>query len=171
MKLFFATIPAAQILLSTVTYYALTMGFGMKDQFTTKFDFIHEQQLGYAFLAVWVISLARSRLAVNANAQRAGARLDRPDQHIYKIMDRSATSDAPYVLMANTGAAGKFNRGARGAIFTPCFCAELSDAVLSLPMCIAAQRGAFNTDESMPMFLTNTLLAGAETRFLRHFLV
>ena len=111
MKLFFLTIPAAQIFLSAVTYYAMAMGFGMKDQFTTKFNFISEYQLGYGFLAIWIVSLARSRLAVNANAQRAGARVDRPDQHIYKLMDQNAPPGAPYVLMANTGAAGRFNRG------------------------------------------------------------
>jgi len=42
--------------------------------------------------------------------------------------------DVPFVLMANTGSAGRFNR---------------------------AQRGVFNTDESMPLLLMNTLLAGA----------
>mmetsp|Transcript_1268 Transcript_1268/g.1359 ORF Transcript_1268/g.1359 Transcript_1268/m.1359 type:complete len:110 (+) Transcript_1268:160-489(+) len=42
--------------------------------------------------------------------------------------------DAPYVLMANTGAAGRFNR---------------------------VQRAVFNTDESLPGLLINTVLASA----------
>jgi len=83
---------------------------------------------------VFLIGLARSRLIVNANAQRAGARVDRPDQHAYKIMDPKAASEAPLVLMASTGPLGRFNR---------------------------AQRGVFNTDESMPLYVANTILAGS----------
>ena len=49
-------------------------------------------------------------------------------------MDRNAPADAPLVLMTNVGAAGRFNR---------------------------AQRAAFNTDENLPLFLANTLIAGA----------
>ena len=56
-----------------------------------------------------------------------------PDQHVYKIMDPNGKKDAPFVLMTNAGWAGKFNR---------------------------AQRGAFNTDEALPMVLVNTVLAG-----------
>merc|ERR1712039_369826 len=41
--------------------------------------------------------------------------------------------DAPYVMMADTGAQGRFNR---------------------------AQRGVFNTDEAMPMTLANVVLTG-----------
>jgi hypothetical protein len=43
-------------------------------------------QLSYIFLAVWLVGYTRSALGLVANAARAGARLDRPDQHVYKIM-------------------------------------------------------------------------------------
>ena len=46
-------------------------------------------QLSYIFLAVWLVGYTRTALALLANATRAGARLDRPDQHVYKIMARS----------------------------------------------------------------------------------
>ena len=66
---------------------------------------------------------------------RAPARVDRPDQHIYKIMASDGSlKDAPNVLMATTGAAGRFNR---------------------------AQRAVFNMDETLPLVLANTFLAGA----------
>merc|ERR1719240_1744237 len=76
----------------------------------------------------------RTLLVVNANAARAPARVDRPDQHVYKIMDKDGPNkDAAYVMMANTGLQGRFNR---------------------------AQRGVFNTDEALPSVLVNTLLTG-----------
>lgn len=43
-------------------------------------------QLSYIFLAVWLVGYTRTSLSLLANAARAGARLDRPDQHVYKIM-------------------------------------------------------------------------------------
>merc|ERR1719408_467277 len=73
----------------------------------------------------------RDALIVNANGARAEARVDRPDQHVYRVMDQNASKDAPYVLMAGTGPQGRFNR---------------------------AQRGVFNTDESLPLVLVATLL-------------
>ncbi|CAK9075925.1 unnamed protein product [Durusdinium trenchii] len=100
-----------------------------------KFNFIHENQLGYVFLCVWIAGMTRSGVTVLANAARAGARVDRPDQHVYKIMESSGSlKDAPYVLMANTGTVGRFNR---------------------------AQRAAFNMDESLPLLLVNTVLASS----------
>ena len=51
-------------------------------------------------------------------AERAGARVDRPDQHVYKIMSPEAKASSPYVLMSNTGWTGRFNRAQRGAFNT-----------------------------------------------------
>jgi hypothetical protein len=99
-----------------------------------KLAFLSQHDLGYVYLAVYLTGLARARIMVNSNVQRAGARVDRPDQHVYKVMDPKAADEAPLVLMANTGWAGRFNR---------------------------AQRGAFNTDESLPIFLMSLVLAGA----------
>ena len=49
--------------------------------------------------------------SINANGARLPAKLDRPDQHIYQIMaEKGPLANAPYVLMATTGAAGRFNR-------------------------------------------------------------
>ena len=41
--------------------------------------------LGWAFLAWYVVYLARQSVAINAAACRAGARCPRPDQHVYRI--------------------------------------------------------------------------------------
>eukprot|EP00927_Polykrikos_kofoidii_P014844 TRINITY_DN16558_c1_g1_i1.p1 TRINITY_DN16558_c1_g1~~TRINITY_DN16558_c1_g1_i1.p1 ORF type:complete len:242 (-),score=37.34 TRINITY_DN16558_c1_g1_i1:138-863(-) len=116
------------------TYLILAKLCGQQGLYDKKFAFIHEFQLGYVYLAIWIIAMARTLLVINANAARAPARVDRPDQHVYKIM--AADGDwkgAPYVLMAGTGAQGRFNR---------------------------AQRGVFNTDESMPLVLANIIVTG-----------
>ena len=88
-----------------------------------KLELVREHELGWVYATWLVVFFARTYLAINANGARAAARLDRPDQHVYKIManpaegsDRSRQlADAPYVLMENTGAAGRFNRAQRAA--------------------------------------------------------
>ena len=89
---------------------------GQKEIYDKKFAFIHEYSLGYVFLAHYIVYLTRLYAAINCNGARSPARLDRPDQHIYRIMAKQGElSSAPYVLMANTGAAGRFNRATRAA--------------------------------------------------------
>jgi len=116
------------------TYLCSSRLLGHKSMYDKKFAFIHEFQFGYVYLAVWILGIARAALVANANGARAPARVERPDQHVYKIMDGAGSlKDAPYVMMAGTGPQGRFNR---------------------------AQRGVFNSDEMMPMVLTNIVLAG-----------
>ena len=105
---------------------------GHADLVATKFAFIHANQLGFVFLAWYLVYLTRVYLMLNANGARGPAMLDRPDQHIYKVMDANAPDDAPYVLMANTGAAGRFNR---------------------------SMRAVANMDEGLPMYITGLLLS------------
>ena len=105
----------------------------MKVTLDTKFKLIDTYDLEYVYLAVYLIGMGRVYLSINANAMRAGARVDRPDQQVYKVMDPNGKSNAPYVLLANVGWAGKFNR---------------------------AQRAAFNTDEGMAKVLVETILVG-----------
>lgn len=97
-----------------------------------KLAIIVEYQLGYVYLTWYIIFLTRYYLAINANGARASAKVDRPDQYIFEIKAKEgALAQAPYVLMADTGTAGRFNR---------------------------AQRAAANTDEYLPMFATGSLL-------------
>jgi len=108
---------------------------GQQEVYDKKFEVIHEYQLGYIFLAVWIVCMTRSASICQANGARAPARVDRPDQHVYRIMSASGPlKDSPYVMMANTGPQGRWNR---------------------------AQRGVFNADESMPMVLVNCILAAS----------
>jgi len=109
-------------------YLAFKQVPGQAAKVEAKFAFIAAHDLGWVFVAVLVVLFTKAYLVINANGARAGARLDRPDQHIYKIMSPDKYSDAPYVLMATTGAAGRFNR---------------------------AHRALYNYDEVLPVFLIN----------------
>mmetsp|Transcript_25346 Transcript_25346/g.70911 ORF Transcript_25346/g.70911 Transcript_25346/m.70911 type:complete len:234 (-) Transcript_25346:243-944(-) len=123
-------------LIATGLYLVICYFFpGQSALFEAKFAFIRRYDLGWLYCAWYVVSLAKIYVNINANGARAPARLDRPDQHIYQVMAESGPlANAPYVLMARDGAAGRFNR---------------------------AQRAAFNMDEGMPLFITGLLLQGA----------
>ena len=88
----------------------------------------HTNRLGWVFASR--VYLMRIYLAINANGARAPARVDRPDQHVYRLMSPDSDKQ-PYVMMVTTGEVGRFNR---------------------------AQRACYNTDESMSVFLTGLLL-------------
>lgn len=96
---------------------------------------VAKHDLGWVYATWLVIFFARTYMAINANGARAAARVDRPDQHIYKVMARNGPlATSPAVLMTNVGAAGRFNR---------------------------AQRAAANMDEGLPVLLTGLLLVAA----------
>lgn len=127
-------IPVVGQVFAWSTYLCGAKLLGQQEMYDKKFALIHEFQLGYVYLAIWVISYSRAILVVSANSARAPARVDRPDQHVYQIKAAGGNlKDAPYVLMASTGPQGRFNR---------------------------AQRGVFNTDEAMPVVLANITFAG-----------
>eukprot|EP00757_Euglenozoa_sp_SAG-D1_P019549 gene19549-977_t len=99
----------------------------------SKIQFITDHQLNWVYACWYVVFLTRMYMAINANGARSAARVDRPDQHCYKIMDPNAAKQS-YILMENTGPVGRFNR---------------------------AQRAAANMDESLPIFLVGLLLVAA----------
>jgi hypothetical protein len=87
-SLFFVQIPLIQLALSAATYAAVCHGLpllglpGMQAGVAAKLDFLARYDLGWVYLAVYLVSLGRDRIALNSNAVRAGARVDRPDQHV-----------------------------------------------------------------------------------------
>jgi hypothetical protein len=77
---------AIQQALAWSTYLAVSYVLpAQKALLDEKFKFLHAYDLGYVFLAVWIVALARNALSLNANSARAGARVGRPDQHVYKV--------------------------------------------------------------------------------------
>lgn len=109
----------------------LTQVPGQSARLAARLAFVHEHDLG-AVLACWyIVYSVRLYMNINANGARAPARVDRPDQHLYQV---AGGEDAPYVFMAEHGAAGRFNR---------------------------AQRAAFHMDESLALFLSSLLVVAA----------
>ncbi|KAL7474574.1 hypothetical protein ACHAW6_000544 [Cyclotella cf. meneghiniana] len=110
-----------------------------KHPYTDRLQWIHEYELGWLYAAWYILSLTRTYATINANGAREVARVDRPDQHAYKIMANPQSknvpdlSNAPYVLMENVGTIGRFNR---------------------------AQRAAFHFDEGLELLLGSIFLAG-----------
>ena len=100
-----------------------------------------DHDLGWLYAAWYIMYLARSYHNINSNGARAGARVARPDQHVYKVYiaagnDKKKSDDAKapqYVFLENDGPVGKFNR---------------------------AQRATFHMDESGAFVVTSMLLAG-----------
>lgn len=132
ISVFFIQVPAIQVALSLGTYLVMAHVLGMQERLDEKFAFLHDNDLGYVYLSIYIIGLARLVVLINANATRAGARVGRPCQHVYKVMDKAAPENAPFALMANAGWPGRFNR---------------------------AQRALFNMDETLPALLVSTVLA------------
>jgi hypothetical protein len=123
--------------LCTVLYFVVTTAMpSEKTMIATKLVLLREYDLIYVYIGYYIVVIGRVYNTINANGTRAAARVDRPCQHVYQIMDESGPfSKAPYVLMVNdSGPIGRFNR---------------------------AQRACFNLDEQIPLFVAGFLLQGA----------
>lgn len=114
-------------------YLAVTYAFPSESaRIQEKMLLVRKYDLSVVFVGYYLIFLARAYVQINSNGARAAARVDRPDQHVYQIMAESGPlSGAPYVLMTNVGAIGRFNR---------------------------AQRACFNIDESLPLFMVGFMM-------------
>eukprot|EP00594_Rhizosolenia_setigera_P020013 CAMPEP_0178980998 /NCGR_PEP_ID=MMETSP0789-20121207/26812_1 /TAXON_ID=3005 /ORGANISM="Rhizosolenia setigera, Strain CCMP 1694" /LENGTH=150 /DNA_ID=CAMNT_0020671483 /DNA_START=141 /DNA_END=590 /DNA_ORIENTATION=+ len=86
-----------------------------KDLIDSKIQFLHQNDLHYVYISVYMVYLARLALVVNANGARAPTRLGRPDQHIYQVVGEDNSKQA-LVMMASDGVNGRFNRAQRGVM-------------------------------------------------------
>ena len=106
-------------------------------------QFLADHDLGWLYAAWYIMYLARCYHNINSNGARAGARVGRPNQHVYKVYGNStvdakkknddAAASTPYIFLENDGPIGKFNR---------------------------AQRATFHMDEQGAYVVTSMLLAG-----------
>jgi len=104
-KMFGLFVFVAAPVLAWSTYFLTNLHDGQKALHKAKFELIYQNDLGYVYLALFLLYLARLYLTINANAARAPTGLERPDQHVY----------TGNVMMAGEGAAGRFNRAQRAA--------------------------------------------------------
>jgi len=85
---------------------------GISVAYTAKLQFLKTYELGYVYLALIIITLTRMMTVLRCSAARSQARVANPDQHAYMLHDKNI-GEKHYVLMANTGALGKWNRSQR----------------------------------------------------------
>lgn len=124
-----------------LTYAALLKFPKMAEIADEHLQILADHDLGWLYAAWYLMYAARLYHNINSNGARAGARVGRPDQHVYRVYSatgnnkkKSDGATAPqYVFLENDGPVGKFNR---------------------------AQRAAFHMDECGAFVVTSMLLAG-----------
>eukprot|EP00667_Euglena_gracilis_P020257 EG_transcript_21897 len=80
-----------------------------------KFSLLAEYQLGWLFLVPFLLRSTLTVLNTIAGVWRKEAKVNPPDQHVYKVFTAAGIAPLPYVLMAEEGALGCFNRAQRAA--------------------------------------------------------
>lgn len=80
------------------------------EKYDAKVAVLRLHDLGYLYLAVFVVSLVLPIQQVFVAYHRKLSKVENPDQYAFKTMLR----DEPYVLLERQGAVGAFNRAQRG---------------------------------------------------------
>eukprot|EP00667_Euglena_gracilis_P023644 EG_transcript_26794 len=74
-----------------------------------------EYELGWLYLASFLLRAGQSVLTALVVVWRKETKVSVPDQHVYKVFTPPGKDPLPYVLMAEEGALGCFNRAQRAA--------------------------------------------------------
>mmetsp|Transcript_150961 Transcript_150961/g.262979 ORF Transcript_150961/g.262979 Transcript_150961/m.262979 type:complete len:238 (-) Transcript_150961:135-848(-) len=80
------------------------------DHYKPKVQILHQYNLGYVYIAAYVLNLTLSMQQMVVAKHRALSKASNPDQYIFKTM----LKDDPYVRLETKGPIGKFNRSQRG---------------------------------------------------------
>lgn len=80
------------------------------EHYDTKVALLRQQNLGCLYVAIFLISLVLPIQQIFVALHRKNAKVDNPDQYIFKTM----LKDQPYVRLETEGAVGAFNRSQRG---------------------------------------------------------
>ena len=117
---------------------------GQAEAVALRLAFVREHGLGFVYVAWYIVYATKVYLTLNANGARGPARLDRPDQHIYR------TADGSLVAMANEGDAGRFSNHAAFQILAYTHTSVLPVALmlLSSPLVQIAPSAARTTSTS-----------------------
>mmetsp|Transcript_12174 Transcript_12174/g.27520 ORF Transcript_12174/g.27520 Transcript_12174/m.27520 type:complete len:216 (-) Transcript_12174:47-694(-) len=87
---------------------------GAKGKYDGKIDVVAKNELGWLYLGLWIISLAKDFVSWNAMVTRHAACVMQPNMYGYKVMTASGTPAMPYVLLEMDGEVGRANRAQRG---------------------------------------------------------
>eukprot|EP00667_Euglena_gracilis_P030703 EG_transcript_43017 len=78
-----------------------------------KISLLAEYELGWLYLSLFLLRVAHGALNSLVVEWRRETKVGVPDQHVYKVFTPPGKEPLPYVLMAEEGALGCFNRAQR----------------------------------------------------------
>mmetsp|Transcript_105207 Transcript_105207/g.327998 ORF Transcript_105207/g.327998 Transcript_105207/m.327998 type:complete len:220 (+) Transcript_105207:59-718(+) len=107
--------------------------FGAQAKYDRQIDALAAGGLGWIYLSVVAIKVVALCININLGLSRKAAKVNVPDQQVYKVYVPESQSQLGYVMMETEGVLGTFNR---------------------------AQRAYQNFLEQLPIFLVVMLLAG-----------
>eukprot|EP00446_Apocalathium_sp_SHHI-4_P061209 CAMPEP_0177424038 /NCGR_PEP_ID=MMETSP0368-20130122/72223_1 /TAXON_ID=447022 ORGANISM="Scrippsiella hangoei-like, Strain SHHI-4" /NCGR_SAMPLE_ID=MMETSP0368 /ASSEMBLY_ACC=CAM_ASM_000363 /LENGTH=219 /DNA_ID=CAMNT_0018894165 /DNA_START=73 /DNA_END=728 /DNA_ORIENTATION=+ len=132
-------VPALYAIFTTV-FTAICLGiafaiykFGSTEKYDKKIEVLTAYDLGWVYLVMFAVKLGMFGININLGVARKAAKVNVPDQHVYKVHTPGDASPLGFVLMESEGDLGRFNR---------------------------AQRAYMNYLESAPLFFVYVLLAG-----------
>jgi len=78
----------------------------------SKIAILSEYDLGYLYLAAYILKLGQTIMGVNLGSVRKESKVNVPDQQVYQVKGAEG-SKLGYVLLEYEGVVGKFNRAQR----------------------------------------------------------
>jgi len=132
-------VPALYVIFTTV-FTTICLGiafaiykFGSTEKYDKKIELLTAYDLGWVYLVMFAVKLGMFGININLGVARKAAKVNVPDQQVYKVHTPDDASPLGFVLMESEGDLGRFNR---------------------------AQRAYMNYLESAPLFFVYVLLAG-----------
>jgi len=92
-----------------IAYYAVVKN---NDKGDAKIAIVSEYDLGYLYLAAFILKIGQHIMNINLGSIRKEAKVNVPDQHVYQVKGAEG-SKLGYVLLEYDGLMGKFNRAQR----------------------------------------------------------
>lgn len=93
----------------TIAYFAVVKN---NDKGDAKIAMISEYDLGYLYIAAFILKIGQHIMSMNLGTIRKEAKVNVPDQHVYQVKGAEG-SKLGYVLLEYDGVMGKFNRAQR----------------------------------------------------------
>jgi len=106
---------------------------GATSKYDAKISLLASYDLGWVYVGFFCVKLGVLMININLGVARKAAKINVPDQHVYKVYTPEGAPPLGYALMESEGALGAFNR---------------------------AQRAYQNYLENAPLFVAYYLLAG-----------
>eukprot|EP00931_Biecheleriopsis_adriatica_P104591 TRINITY_DN79255_c0_g1_i1.p1 TRINITY_DN79255_c0_g1~~TRINITY_DN79255_c0_g1_i1.p1 ORF type:complete len:220 (+),score=49.69 TRINITY_DN79255_c0_g1_i1:44-703(+) len=114
-----APVPVLYVTFTTVfTAIAVAIGlavfhYGPTEKYAAKIAILREYDLGWMYLGFFIVKVGGFCINMNLGVARKAAKINVPDQQVYKVHTPDGAPELGYVLMEKEGVLGKFNRAQR----------------------------------------------------------